>query len=178
MHPLVLFSIEAPEIYFGSSYFEQLLLDGATIDMAVDGSVTPVDYTYTVPTDQRIRVSRMVFSVEDGNAKFDAADFGQIGGGLSNGVEISNTPDGGSPDILTNWKNNRDMRHSMPFFQQQSEQIGQGGEYIGVWPISDILSGGKGLYLNDGDTFTVTVQDDLTPLSFMSGRILGRIINV
>ncbi len=172
-HPLVITSIIPANIYFVQNYFGELLLDGSTIDMKVDGSVTPVEYSFTVATDKRIRISRAVLSLEDGNSSFNSADFGQIGGGLTNGVEVSITPDSGSPIVLTNWKNNRDIRNSMPVFRPQSAQMGMSGEYTGVWEIANILSADTGLRLNDGDKFSITIQDDLTPLDFMSFMILG-----
>ena len=173
-HPLVITPIILPEIFFGQNYFEQLLLDGATINMAVDGSITPVEYSFTVPVNQRIRISRAVINLEDGNSNFDTDEFAALGSALSNGVEVSITHQGSSSNVLTNWKTNRDIRTSMSVFTPLSDQPGQGGEYRGVWSIADILSGGKGLHLNDGDKFTVTIQDGLGALNFMSFTILGQ----
>ncbi len=172
-HPLVITSIIPANVYFAQNYFEILLLDGSTIDMAVDGSITPVEYSFTVPTDRRIRISKAVLYLEDGNSNFDSGVFADLGSSLTNGVEVSVTPDGGSPIVLTNWKNNRDIRASMSIFAPQSEQTGKGGEYRGVWDISNILSAGIGLRLNDGDKFSITIQDDLGPLNFMSFMILA-----
>jgi len=173
--PLLITPIPAPEIYFVGNYLSQPLLDSAANNMAIDGSVTPVEYSFTVATSRRIRVSRGSLMLEDGNLEFSPGDFGRISGALANGVEISITPDGGSPVVIETWATNRDIRDTLASFDPQFRQD---GAYVGSWEFTADLSGGKGLYLNDGDKFSMTIQDDLTPLDFMSFTLHGRIINV
>ncbi len=75
-------SIPNPEIYNQDNQLSEMLLNGGSEDMAVDGSVTPVEFSFTVPADRRIRISRVFITIEDGNQEFDPQDFGAINEGL------------------------------------------------------------------------------------------------
>jgi len=158
------------------NYLSTPLLDGATVDMAVDGSSTAVEYSFTVPAINRYRVSGATLNLKDGNQPFDSSDFGDISGSLANGVEISVTPFGLSKIVLHLLKNNRDIKNIIPGFLPFSQQVGQSGDYSGLWPISDILGGKRwGMHLNAGDKFSVLIQDNLNPLDSMSFELLGRL---
>jgi len=161
------------EIYTVENYFSEFLLDGSTIDMSVDGSITPVEYSFTVPTDKRIRISRALLTIEDGNQLFKPEQFGRLSE-LSNGLEISVTPFGGSKQIMETWKTNREIRNTMFDFNTQFRQDGQ---YVGRWSLAKDFSD-SGLYMNEACKISVLVQDALQGLDFLSLRIKGRIISV
>jgi hypothetical protein len=61
----------------------ELLLDGATADMSVNGSITAVSYKYTVPAGKTFLLHRMNLVIIDGGA--EAAGFGGLAA-LTNGV--------------------------------------------------------------------------------------------
>ena len=164
-----------PEIHFANNYFAEFLKDGSTINMAVDGSVTPVEYSFTVATDTRIRLSNGLLTLEDGNQQFSPENFGAIPGALPNGIETSITPFGGVKTVLETWKINRDIQSTMFRFKNQFKQD---GAYVGMWEFASDLSGGKGLYLNEGDKFSMLVQDDLSALDFKCFNLKGRILQL
>lgn len=62
------------------------LLDGATRNMNVNGSATPVVYKAIVPVGKEIEFRRMNVLVQDGS--MDLSDFGAIGGDLGTGVDV------------------------------------------------------------------------------------------
>jgi len=165
--PLLITQLVNPRDYFVSNYFSQILLDGANDDMAVDGSSTPVEYSYTVPTDMRVKLSRGRINIEAGQF-FDAPDFGGDSA-LSNGLEASITPEGGSKQVMETWLNNRQMRATMPHFDDRFKTDGQ---YVGEWDFYNLMNF-SGQWLNDGDKFSFLVQDDLQSLEYLAFTLYG-----
>ena len=167
-------SIPDPKVYMSDSYFSQILLDGVAENMNVDGSITPVEYSFTVPTDRRIAISRIGLNMEDGQF-FEAQDFGGISAGsVTSGVEVSITPSGGSKMVLETWTTNRQIRAVMPHFDGEFKSDGQ---YVGEWDIYKHMNRAP-LRLNDGDKFAVLVQDDLQDLDYLAFTLYGVLINV
>jgi hypothetical protein len=153
----------------GINYFSQDLLDGGSENMAVDGSTTAVDFVYDVPAGKLVHLSLVNIIIEDGNNDFVPSDFGAIGGGLSNGVEISITKDGGSKTVLETLVNNRQLRETVTTFDQSFKAA---GVYTAVWEFGIELFN-DGLFMSENDNFTVKIQDDLSGLDFMSFRLKG-----
>lgn len=163
---------EYPPDLDGSNYLSVHLLAGAAVDMAVNGSVTPVDYSYTVPAGKKLCLNRLLTAIEDGTQAFIPGNFG-AGGALSNGLEISITPSGGSKQTLETWKTNREIRDTMFDFDQQFKS---NGAYVGRWTLAKDV--GTGLTLTAGDVITARVQDDLSILDYLSIRLKAKIENV
>lgn len=173
MSPIIM-SFPDPKLYSQDNYLSVFLLDGVVKDMAVDGSITPVEYNFTVPTDRRVKLSRAFITIEDGPLAFRPGDFGAISGPLANGVEVSVTPSGGSKTVLELWQTNREIRNTYFDFDASFRTDGQ---YVGRWTITEDFDGGE-LFLNDSDKFSVLIQDDLGPLDFMSYRLKGVILDI
>jgi hypothetical protein len=157
------------EFLSAANYFSSYLLDGATADMAVDGSGTPVIYRYTVPSDTKIALTRCLLSIEHGAAAFVASNFGARAA-LANGLEISVTPLGGAKIILENWKTNRQVRDTMFDFDQTFRTD---GVYTGRWTFSKDLNE-EGMLVVPGDVVEIKVQDNLSTLDYLSLRIKGK----
>lgn len=155
-----------------SNYLSTFLLDSAAVDMAVDGS-TPVEYSYTVPAGKKVKFTRGFITIEDGVSAFLPGNFGALSA-LTNGLQVSITPDGGSEVVLELWKTNREIRNSMFDFDQQFKSD---GAYVGRWTFSKDLHNG-GFSLNAGDKFSIIVQDNLTGLDHLSFRVKGNIESV
>lgn len=149
-------------------YLSEYLLDTAARDMAVDGSVTPVLYRYTVPANTEVEINRGLIVLEDGAVAFVPSAFGALGA-LSNGVEIGVIPSGGSKVIFEMWNTNREIRDTMFDFDQQFRLDGQ---YVGRWSFTRDQKD-KGLLLTAGDIFEFKIQDDLTGLDYMSFKLKG-----
>lgn len=150
------------------NYLSVHLLDGAAIDMAVNGT-TPVIYRYTVPADTKVALHRGLLTIEHGAAAFNAAHFAALGAALGNGVEISITPNGGSKVILETWKTNRQIRDTMFDLDQTFKTA---GVYTGRWTFTKDLNN-NGLILNPGDVFDFKIQDNLSTLTYMSFKLKG-----
>jgi hypothetical protein len=149
-------------------YLSIHLLNGGSNNMAVNGSVTPVTYTYTVPADTRVALNRGFLVMEDGVISFLPGAFAAIAA-LTNGVEINVTPLGGSPVVLENWKTNREVRDTMFDFDEQWKTA---GTYVGRWSFTKDLNN-NGIVLTPGDTFNMVIQDDLSGLDYFSFRLKG-----
>ena len=150
------------------NYLSEYLLEGANIDMAVDGT-TPKVYRYTVPANTRVSLNRGLLSIEHGAAAFSAGNFGAIAGALANGVEISVTPSGGSKVVLETWITNRQIRDTM-FDLDQTFRTD--GVYTGRWTFTRDLNN-NGIVLVAGDVFDITIQDNLSTMTYMSFKLKG-----
>ena len=82
------------------------LLNGTNYNMAVDGSVTPVEFSYDVPTGKYLELTRIMFGFEATTA-FSAELFANLPA-LTNGIDLvcDNT-------TFVNWKTNSDIKLSM-----------------------------------------------------------------
>ena len=150
------------------NYFSEYVTDGATIDMAVNGT-TPVVYSYTVLPNTEVTINRGFFVIEDGAVAFNPGNFAALGASLSNGVEISITHLGSSKIVLENWKTNRQVRDTMFDFDQTFKTD---GVYTGRWSFTkDLIS--RGFILNEGDKFEIKIQDNLSGLDYMSFKLKG-----
>jgi len=157
----------------GDNYLSIHLQAASVVNMAVDGSSTPVEYSYTVPVGKKLMLNRGFLAIEDGVTAFAPGNFGAISGPLGNGLEISITPNGESKQVLETWQTNRQIRDSMFDFDQQFKAD---GAYIGRWTFSKDI--GSSFVLNAGDKISALNQDDLTGLDYLSIRIKGKIENV
>lgn len=151
-----------------NNYLSEYLLNGAVKNMAVNGT-TPVTYSYIVPADTRVALNRGFIAMEDGAVSFVAGNFGAISGALANGVEVSVTPNGGSPVVLETWTTNREVRDTMFDFDEQWRTA---GTYIGRWSFTKDLNN-NGIVLTPGDAFNIKIQDNLSSLDYLSFRLKG-----
>jgi hypothetical protein len=151
------------------NYLDTYFLDGSTRDMAVDGSTTAVEYAYTVPAGNVLMATMVNIDIEDGTNAFDPEKFGAIGGGLSNGVEISITPSGESKQVIELIKTNRELG---TLFYDLVGFFKKDGDYIGRWSLARDV-GCKGYYLDEGDKFSVLIQDDLSGMDYLSFKLKG-----
>lgn len=150
------------------NYLSVYLLETAAINMAVDGT-TPKIYRYTVPADTRVSLNRGLLTFEDGVVAFLPANFGALGAPLTNGIEISITPSGGSKVVLETWKTNREVRDTMFDLDQTFKTS---GVYTGRWTFTKDLNN-NGMVLTPGDVFDFKIQDNLSTLDYLSFKLKG-----
>ena len=148
----------------------QHLLEGANIDMAVDGT-TPKIYKYTVGDFHKLLLTRGMLVIEDGATAFAPGNFGAIASPLTNGVEISYTTKAKGKVIIDTWKTNRQIRDTMFDFDREFKSD---GAYAGRWTFSNDLGGG-GLMLYPGDKFEIKIQDNVSALDYLSFKIKGKL---
>lgn len=151
-----------------SNYLSTFLLNGAAVDMAVDGSGAAVTYRYTVPANTRVFLTRSFLTIEDGAVAFTPGNFGAVAA-LANGVEVSVTPNGGAKVVLETWKTNREIRDTMFDLDQTFKTD---GVYTGRWTFKNDLNQ-NGIVLVTGDVFDFKIQDDLSGLDYMSFKLKG-----
>ena len=156
------------EFLEGDNYESVYLLNGGSEDMAVNGT-TPAVFSHTVAADTRFSFNRGLLVMEHGAAAFNASNFAALGAPLTNGVEISVTPNGGSKIVLELWKTNRQVRDTMFDFDQTFKTA---GVYTGRWTLTRDLNE-HGLVLNPGDVFAITIQDNLAAMDFFSFKLKG-----
>lgn len=151
-------------IVYADSYMSPYLLNGASQNMAVDGSGTSVDFKYTVSGLNSAKWRRSFIDLEDGAQEFLPENFGAIAGGLANGVDVIVVKDG-SEIIIENWKNNMDISMTCYDFNNPYKV----GAYIGRWTISSDL--GEPITLFPDDEIILRINDDLTGLDSFRFRL-------
>lgn len=145
-------------------HFTVDLIDGGTTEMAVNGSVTPVEYKATVPAGQIWYLSKLNIIISD-NGTSDPTDFGSLSS-LTNGLLVENKLNG-TRYQKTNMKTNINIVKAFgdaQFAGKGSGFLNDANLYEGLWfhkPFEKMIG-------DDGDELIVTVRDDLTSLTFLS----------
>ena len=146
------------------------LKSGSTENMNVNGSVTPVNFDFNVPSGQTIYLEGIYFLIQDPGTS-DPNDFGSIATGLTNGLSINITAIGTSYELF-NIKNNT---HSTMLFSDNGKTVDHGGS--GWLNSNDSFFGGcrfnKPIRMTQStsDLVRVIVRDDLSSIDFCSMMI-------
>ena len=147
------------------------LKDGATIDMSVDGSSTPVKYKYTVPTDSRALITRVMIVILDKGPI--PTKFGGVAT-LTNGLDIQIFDSDGTT-VLVDFLDGAPITQNAEFgcLAGVDIQIDAGAasdSLIVRWTLRDA---GASAVLTEGQIFQMTVNDDLTGLDSMVVLVQG-----
>lgn len=132
------------------------------------GSV--ITYAYTVPAGRTLDLHRVNVVIVDGNS--DPADFGGISGSLTTGCAIRITDSSNS--VIQNFgdiriKKNADW-HPLAGIDMQIV-AGTGDEAMSVrWTLANT---GAEMRLGAGESFCVTVEDDLSALTEFTTQVQG-----
>lgn len=135
---------------------------GGSYDMNVNGSVTPVDFTFTPGTSEIWYMERITWMFNDSGAA-KPVDFGCIADGLTNGVLIKIKSNGTETTIGT-IKNNIEVAQMFTEAAWTPTAGFMGGE--NVYMGSVLFRNSFKLSNATGDYVKFTVQDDLTGLDF------------
>jgi hypothetical protein len=146
------------------------LLDAGAENMAVDGSITPVVFKYTVPALKVFELWRMMIYLDDSVA-FAATTFGGVAGPLANGVEID-----ANGTLLETWIDNSEIALTMHDFIGYKNLAKEDRSGAGRWSFD--RSFGGPLKLDAGEVFSITVNDDLTGLDTFHAKIQGKLFDV
>ena len=159
----------------GQHVYELVEDSGATVSMAVDGSVVPVNYEYEVPNNQDVIINRINFLIID--AGIVPTDFGGINGGVTNGIIIQAIDADGST-ILISFINGMSIKSNAEFHLLAGTDVfrdsGPGEDILDVsWVLSET---GRGLFLTAGQRLRIIIQDDLTGLTDFRAMVQGVIL--
>ena len=150
-----------PELYLYT--FLRNGTGSTSTDMHINGSVTPVNFKYTMPEGKAGIIARVNVHIQDGSV--DPSDFGGINGGITNGVslkvfdpddtEIIDFMDGHPVVINSEWTHQAGVDMFI--------HTGAGDDSLSVrWTLSKV---GASLYLTAGQYIQLTVSDDLSSIS-------------
>ena len=137
-------------------------------DMAVDGSLTPVVFSYPVPEGECAVIGRLMLYMssstnfsEDKFAHLDELPYGLR-------IEVNGTE-------LTNWTNNVHISHTMYDFGSGGDIFGKAAQSAkGRWTFSKAHAKAGGLLVTEGQEFKATVRDDLSDLDHLHLTIQGQ----
>jgi hypothetical protein len=148
--------------------------NGGSEDMVVNGSVTPVVFSFNAdPTDDiTLNSIRLVLSAQ--SIAFDGSSFGKGGGGLSTGVVVGITADNGAfvnANLLT-------LQINEDFFRllDAATALNAGDAVVAA---TLAFSGNVRLVGGSGDKIEVTINDNLTSgvlgINYLTGTVYGAI---
>lgn len=138
------------------NFLTTYLLNGESNDMGVDGSETPVAFSYTVPAGKVFELGRMLIYAEAGTA-FDSTKWFNLTA-LTNGVDI--VVDGVTID---NWKDNIDALTNMFDLSSAGVIFGKSTRTMaGRWTYTRGTEG-QPLRVTAGNTVDAIINDDLSP---------------
>ena len=149
------------------NFINQALENSGSDEMNVDGSVTPVHFTASPSTGKNLVIYRLILAMEDSSmswTKFAGRS------ALPNGVLIKVTEDGSERSIVTDpIKTNRDFVWNAYDVNIQSSTT----SVLSMrWTFA---KAGTVLVLKDAylDNFKITVQDDLSGVSYIKATVQG-----
>lgn len=154
----------------------EFLKNGASRDMVVDGSSTPVKFKYTVPVGKYAEIERINIVIEDGS--IDPVQFGGLSA-LNNGVEIGAYDSG---DVLA-----RDFCGGFPIKSNADWGALAGIDntpYYGVGAALDSLNirfslykGNEALRLDAGEYLQFTINDAMSGIDKFVSMLQGKIFD-
>ena len=151
-----------------TSYINTYLLNGGSEDMTVNGSSTPVEFSYTASGDSSI--GRIMLYLESSGA-MDSTKFGDLTA-LGTGVTIVC-----NGTTIGTWKDNIDIITSMYDFSWAGKAFGKETKVLtGRWTLWKADSDTRGMELDDGDVLKAVVNDNLTGLSIFRIRLQGIVL--
>lgn len=173
-----LYSPEGEPIAFGSvapnpeSIRNDFTKSGAAESLLVDGSVTPVVFTYNADATYDISIQEVKFVLVSNSVTFGSNYFGATSGPLTNGVLVEVISDGNTGTIYNLKQNESFVNFASP------------GGFEWVVSSKDMMSstwlvgGGLKLYAGTSDKVRVTVRDDIDSAGvyfkcFVKGNLLA-----
>ena len=140
--------------------FFSYLKNGASPEANVNGSVTPVVFSYTAP--QWCAIERMIVSIED-TGTVGADDYGAIASGLSNGIDVELVNSGTTTDILDGLPVQTNLDWAALCYDATEPTFSGGGNKAVVvrWTFA---KSGAPLRLIKDDVFRIRINDNCTGL--------------
>ena len=173
-----LYTPDGDPVAFGSvapnpeSIKNAFVKNGSNESLLVDGSTTPVEFTYDADATHDVSIQEMGFVLASNSIAFGNGNFGAIGGPLTNGLLVQITSNGNTGTVSNLTRNECFVHFSSP------------GGFQWVVSSKDMMSStyliGGGLKLKAGtsDNVKVTVRDDIAAAGayfqcIVKGNLLG-----
>lgn len=157
--------------------FKYIRFEGSP-HMKVDGSSTPVIFKYTVPEGKSFFWARSVIHLKSFTT--NPNDFGAILDGLNNGLLMSVKD--ADEEVLIDFLDGETVKTNTDFGDMASVDVvfrtvvpARLDSLLVRWTVQNA---GAAMILSAGESFTVTVQDDLSGLSAMRMMLQGLLYNV
>lgn len=146
--------------------------NGGNASLLVDGSVTPVEFTYNADATYDIGIQEIHFTLVSNSITFGSDYFGATSGPLTNGLLVQVATGAGTTDLYNLVQNESFVNFASP------------GGFQWIVSSKDLLSAayviGGGLVLRGGssDQVKITVRDDIDSAGvylkcFIKGNLLG-----
>jgi hypothetical protein len=145
------------------------------IEQNVDGSVTPITFSWKVPVGYHLFVYRLIATIQDAGS-FDADKYGN-GLVLTNGLDFGSTdPEGVFTSATPQLRIKTNSDWASYSYDLTIHSQGQ-GDSIAVIRYT-FLNDGKPIQLTQEQSFVIIINDDLTPLNNHKVRIAGVLVKV
>jgi len=152
--------------------------DNDAFDMAVNGSVTPVNYRFTCPPNRNTYLSRILINLCTLTTPI-GSDFGDIANGLTNGMAWKLHDANGS--VMVDLTDGNAIKQNRifgvlagPDWSLATAQGGDGAVTV-RWTFS---KAGRAIKLTPGQYIQTVVQDDLTSLPSAECMLQGYFLDV
>lgn len=141
----------------GWVHARKFLNNAGNIDIAVDGSVTPVEYTLDIAPNEIYVIHRLEFVFTDSGNINQLSDFMSLAGGLTNGIKLEAVLANPSPivTVKTNYGLINRLRSAIEIKNVGNDSVAVGDQYFSIPVVADGSL---------GHTIKATIQDNLSPL--------------
>lgn len=143
--------------------------DGSgTVNANVNGSVTPVVFKLLPGAGERFELSRMIAEIGDDGGAFSGANYGNITGPLTNGVDVGiyNVSDDSLVlDLCGGLAIDSNRAWGRVAYDNQEVVFGAVSALSVRWSFFKDNHLQRGLIIDENTYFAVTVNDDLTTLT-------------
>lgn len=155
------------------------LKNGSSRDLRVDGSSTPVDFTYVVPTGKEAIIARCILKMQDVSIKLH--EFLGTGASLTNGILV--TAHDSDDSTLVDFLDGDPIKNTIDFANLAAVDLplvtasGQDPDSVPVrW---SLFKTGYYLKLTAGQYLRVRIQDNLSSgIGLFEWHVQGRIITL
>ena len=148
-----------------SGLIKEYLTNASSSNMAVNGAVTPVSFSYIVPANKRLLVSRLMLFMQSATA-MASDDFGDQTA-LTNGVFVSV-----GNQLSVTWKDNIDLATTMFDLPGMPNLGKETRTMVGRWTLTKETNGIP-IELLPGQAVTAKVSDNLSSLNFFRMTVGG-----
>lgn len=173
-----LYSQDGDAVAFGSvapnpeNIKNDFLKNGGSPNLLVNGSTTPVEFTYNADPTYDISIMEIGFVIASNSLTYGTGYFGAVAGPLTNGLLVEITSDGNTGVVANLTQNECFVHFSSP------------GGFDWIVSSKDmvystyVVGGGLKLHAGTGDNIKVTVRDNLSAAGvyfqcMVKGNLLG-----
>ena len=166
---------QGPRVRSISDFISEHLRDsGSSLDMNVDGSTTPVEFSWTPNGTRTAVIARIIIALQE-DANFIASGYG-AGAALANGILFAHRDaDSNDTDLLDGVPIQRNFQWTELSYDGTLVNFNVSGgnlrSFIVRWTFTN---SGEGLFVYPGESLVMTVRDNLTALDGQRALVQGR----